>query len=98
MAIHRSNGARSCTDQRCSCNSNLPETNGGIGRRRMLQILGASAAAVTTAMPVMAGPFEDSDFEKLVPADKKLNAEWVRSLFERGLPTTYRGEDVKFIG
>jgi uncharacterized protein (DUF608 family) len=65
----------------------------------MLQIIGATAAtALSSRMPVMAGPFEDSDFEKLVPSDKKLSTEWVRSLFERGSPTTYRGDDLKFIG
>lgn len=38
----------------------------------------------------MAGPFTTEDFEKLVPADKKLRPDWVRSLFERGGPTAYR--------
>jgi hypothetical protein len=46
----------------------------------------------------MAGPFENADFEKLVPADKKLDADWVKSLFARGTPTVYRGGDLKYIG
>jgi uncharacterized protein (DUF608 family) len=46
----------------------------------------------------MAGPFESSEFAKLVPADKKLSPQWVRSLFERGAPTVYRGDDLKYIG
>jgi uncharacterized protein (DUF608 family) len=46
----------------------------------------------------MAGPFTRADFEKLVPSDKKLRPEWVRSLFERGERTVYRGEDLDRIG
>ena len=46
----------------------------------------------------MAGPFEVSDFEKLVPADKRLSAEWIKSLYERGEPTQYTGQDLKWIG
>jgi uncharacterized protein (DUF608 family) len=46
----------------------------------------------------MAGPFERADFEKLVPADKKLTPQWLKSLFERGAPAVYRGQDLKYIG
>jgi uncharacterized protein (DUF608 family) len=46
----------------------------------------------------VAGPFEEADFDKLVPADKKLRPEWLRSLIERGEPTAYRGEELRFIG
>ncbi len=49
-------------------------------------------------LPVMAGPFEAADFEKLVPADKKLDPAWVRSLFARGAPTVYRGAELEKIG
>ena len=46
----------------------------------------------------MAGPFTREDFEKLVPADKRLAAEWVRSLTERGTPEVYRGDELNLIG
>ena len=36
--------------------------------------------------PVMAGPFETVDFENLVPADKNHSAEWIASLYARGVP------------
>src|SRR5207245_10967760 len=49
-------------------------------------------------LPAMAGPFERSDFEKWVPADKKLHPDWVKSLSERGTPTVYRGADLEKIG
>ena len=46
----------------------------------------------------MAGPFTREDFERLVPADKKLSPEWVKSLFERGTPEVFRGSELKFVG
>ena len=49
-------------------------------------------------MPVMAGPFQASDFQKLIPADKKLSKEWIASLFARGTRTVYRGAELDKIG
>jgi hypothetical protein len=49
-------------------------------------------------MQAMAGPFTRQDFEKLVPADKKLRPEWVASLTARGERTAYRGADLDRIG
>jgi uncharacterized protein (DUF608 family) len=46
----------------------------------------------------MAGPFRQSDFEKLVPADKKLNPEWVKSLTARGERAVWRGAELEKIG
>jgi len=46
----------------------------------------------------MAGPFESSDFAQLVPPDKKLDPEWVKSLFARGESTVYRGVSLDKIG
>jgi non-lysosomal glucosylceramidase len=46
----------------------------------------------------MAGPFTREDFDQLVPADKKLQPDWVRSLTERGERTVYRGADLEKIG
>jgi uncharacterized protein (DUF608 family) len=46
----------------------------------------------------MAGPFTREDFEKLVPADKKLSSEWVKSLFERGEPEVLCGSELKYVG
>ena len=39
--------------------------------------LGAAAPA-RPDRPAVAGPFEEKDFEQLVPRDKKLNPDWVR--------------------
>lgn len=45
-----------------------------------------------------AGPFTAADFEQLVPADKRLNPAWVKSLFERGAPEVWRGPELAHIG
>ena len=51
-----------------------PAGNCGIARRDFIKTLTVGAAAAAgSAMPVMAGPFEAAEQEKLVPADKKLD-------------------------
>ncbi len=84
---------------KCRCVSGC---GSGMERRDFLKVvaLGAASAAAGLAAnrQAMAGPFEASEFEKLVPADKKLNPAWVRSLFERGSKTVYRGESLAKIG
>lgn len=70
-----------------------------INRRNFLKTTGLGVAAwIAPRARVMAGPFEAAGFEKLVPADKKLDSEWVRSLFERGAPHVYNGAALKNIG
>ncbi len=68
-------------------------------RREFLRTGAATAMGlILTRLPVMAGPFTREEFEKLVPADKKLDPTWVKSLFERGVPEVLRGGDLKFVG
>lgn len=71
----------------------------GPNRRDFVKLvsLGAAAAAVGE-WPAMAGPFTRADFDKLVPADKKLRPEWVQSLYARGSRQVYRGDELKYIG
>jgi non-lysosomal glucosylceramidase len=45
-----------------------------------------------------AGPFTAADFERLVPSDKRLSQEWIRSLTERGQPQTWRGAELAHVG
>ena len=82
--------------RKCGCPSGC---NGGIERRVFLKtvVLG-TAASLAPQLSVIAGPFEASDFGKLVPADKKLDPAWVQSLFARGQPTVYRGAELEKIG
>ena len=84
--------SESCPDGACGCNQVW-------ARRDFLKALGVGAAA-TALRPwqAMAGPFTRADFERLVPRDKKLRPEWVKSLFERGERTVYQGDDLERIG
>ena len=71
----------------------------GMERRDFLKLTGTgSLALLMSRQPVMAGPFNPADFEKLVPSDKKLSPAWVKSLFERGAPQVYHGADLQYIG
>ena len=82
-----------CPSGNCCCGG------GEVNRRDFLRVTGAGALALLAArLPAMAGPFDAADFERLVPADKKLDAQWVKSLFARGVPSVYRGGDLKYIG
>ena len=75
------------------------ERRKGVDRRNFLKLAGSgSLAMLASRMPVMAGPFVPGDFEKLVPSDKKLSPEWLKSLFDRGAPQVYRGKDLELIG
>src|ERR1051326_4878956 len=79
-------------DQSCNCNSaRLP-------RRAFLKLTGAASASLSVGSVSMAGPFQQPYFENLVPSDKKLNPEWVRSLAARGKPEIYRSMELEYIG
>lgn len=73
----------------------------GLRRREFLKLAGtASAALAFSRMPLMAGSFDEGDWNQIIPAEKKLHAAWVKVLFERGAPTSYtksQGE-LRFIG
>jgi uncharacterized protein (DUF608 family) len=70
-----------------------------MARRDFLKLAGTAVAGTAAAnWSAMAGPFEADDFEKLVPADKKLSADWVKSLFERGQPEKWRGAELAYVG
>jgi len=72
---------------------------GRFGRRDFLKLTGAAAAGLALSrMPVTAGPFTRDDFDRLVPADKKLDPAWVKSLFARGEPKVYQDAELEKIG
>ena len=71
----------------------------GFTRREAIKFVGLTAAAVLSKqMPLMAGPFDRTDFASLVPPDKKLDPAWEKSLFARGVPQVLKGDDLKFVG
>ena len=68
-------------------------------RRQFLATTGAFLSGLTlTELPAIAGPFEAADFDRLVPRDKKLSADWLASLTRRGEPSVCRGRELEFIG
>ncbi len=76
-------------------------SEGGFNRRTFIKGTGVGCLALALSgkpLSMMAGPFEPEDFEKLIPADKKLSAAWLRSLVERSEPEWFSGEDLKHIG
>ncbi len=86
----------------CCGGGNACSDGGRIDRRSFLEVLSiggtALGAAVAAGLPAVAGPFEAKDFEKLIPADKKLSPEWIKSLYARGRRTVYRGAELEKIG
>jgi non-lysosomal glucosylceramidase len=89
-------------DKKLSGNGCLPGNCGcgpQIDRRHFIRVVGLGATTyLVGSTPIMAGPFETAEFEKLIPVDKKLQPDWVKSLFDRGSRTIYRGEELKYIG
>ncbi|UCF15846.1 MAG: twin-arginine translocation signal domain-containing protein, partial [Phycisphaerales bacterium] len=67
---------------RCQCS--------GVNRRDFMALSAAGAAAAVLkghGLPLMAGPFEENEYLKTIPIDKKLDPEWIASLTARGQPT-----------
>ena len=69
-----------------------------LNRRNFLRLTGTGSFIFCAGLPVTAGPFAASDFNGLIPIDKKLNPSWVKSLFERGTPQIYNSNELKYIG
>lgn len=81
-------------DKTCACGGSCTP----IDRRDFLRLAGVGSLGLYAGLPTVAGPFDASDFDDLVPVDKKLDPAWIKSLFERGNPQIYKGEELKFIG
>jgi len=74
---------RECQDAQCQCNSN-------INRREFIALASLSATGAALdglARPAIAGPFENNEYLKIIPTDKRLDPKWVASLTARGEPT-----------
>jgi uncharacterized protein (DUF608 family) len=70
-------------------------------RRDLLKMAGGLAVGSLSGkgLTAFAGPFTYTGLEDhLIPEDKKLSPEWVKSLFERGLPEWYSGDQLPHIG
>jgi non-lysosomal glucosylceramidase len=72
-----------------------------LDRRRFLTFSAAGAAGAAAALGAAGAPLGAAAAPRqagLAPADKGLSAGWLSSLRERGQPTTYSGNDLKYIG
>ncbi len=90
----------SSSGETCGCSSQGASHN--VPRREFLKIAGVGTvgAMLGGQRSIMAGGFSAADLhgERLVPADKKLDASWVRALFERGTKEVYDGKALDNIG
>ncbi|MDN5204349.1 GH116 family glycosyl hydrolase [Fulvivirgaceae bacterium BMA10] len=70
-------------------------------RRDFMKMAALSAGALALPnLPVFAGPFNFDNNGHLIPEDKKLSADWIKALYERGKPevlTAAKGE-LKHVG
>ena len=69
-------------DAKCDCNK--------INRRDFMALTAVGAAGAVldgSVLSVIAGPFEENEYLKTIPIDKKLNPQWLASLTARGKPT-----------
>jgi hypothetical protein len=70
-------------------------------RRKFIQNSGLLAAGIYhTPLKAIAGPFVQSPLLHNIPVDKKLDPEWIKSLYHRGFVTTYKKtkNELQFIG
>ena len=87
------------TNDATGCGCGASGCASGIDRRGFIKLSGLAASGLLLSkLPAAAGPFTRADFEKLVPADKKLSPDWVSSLFARGAKAVYRGTELEKIG
>jgi non-lysosomal glucosylceramidase len=85
-----------CQDPNCGCGSAVRTD---WNRRQFIKAASLGLAWIAgSRFPAMAGPFTREDFDRLVPADKKLQPDWVQSLTDRGQPAVYRDGDLEKIG
>ena len=70
----------------------------GLPRRTFLKLAGVTTLGLLTPEWVFAGPFQAADFQYSIPLDKKLRADWVKSLAQRGHRTEYHGKQLAKIG
>jgi uncharacterized protein (DUF608 family) len=93
--MEQKNDVKDCcgsVESGCGCGN-------GIQRRDFLKTMGLTAVGMAAMdLPVMAGPFEGTDFATLIPSDKKLKPEWVKSLYARGEPDLVTGDALMKIG
>lgn len=85
------------TENRSSCCA--PTEGSGINRRDFLKTSSAAMALMMAGrVEAMAGPFLPEDFNQIIPANKKLTASWINSLYQRGSPLSVNNQTANYIG
>ena len=83
----------SCTCAPAACAAGQPASSPG---RLLVALIAVLMLGVHLAV---AGPQPTTaDFEKLIPADKGLDPDWLKSLTQRGTRQQYRGKELEKIG
>ena len=84
------------SDANCDCNQQPKD----LSRRSFVGIASTIAGlALTPSASGFAGPFTANDHkDHLIPADKKLSKDWIKSLYTRTEPEVFRGKELQFIG
>ncbi|WP_019028903.1 GH116 family glycosyl-hydrolase [Colwellia piezophila] len=101
--------SKKTTEKKSSCCAPNTSCKPTVERRQVLKGIGAGMATMTGAfsmpafsMPRMAGPFSNqptANVDGPIPLDKKLDKDWVKSLYARGAATTYTGwQQLQYIG
>ena len=70
-------------------------------RKKFLQTSGLFAAAVLSSrLNAIAGPFAPGELGPRIPVDKKIDPEWIKSLYKRGFVTKYlqSRNELQYIG
>ena len=87
----------SCDPNSGCCNPNKEEQY--LARRNFIKQAALGMGFLAFPNPsIFAGPLNFDQEPHLIPEDKKLSPEWVKSLFERGQPEIYTKGQLKYIG
>ena len=82
----------------CHCPPECPRCGRGMDRRDFLRLAGLGSLGLWAASLRAGAEPTDPAHRGLIPADKNLEPAWLKSLTERGAPSVYRGDDLKYIG
>ena len=87
------------TKPRTASSSDQPRCGCGVNRREAVKLIALGAAAAGLPSFVWAQKSgQAAPVPFLIPADKKLSPQWVRSLSRRDAPAVSKGEELRFIG
>lgn len=70
--------------------------NEGVLRRDFIKAIGLSGLAMGLAPTLRASNFLQDAYQ--IPIHKNLDSTWIKGLYERGMPETYSGKDLAYIG